>query len=89
MVENFYDELRTVICDVPAHNFLAVLGDFNARLGPEDVPFSLHSETNHNGKYLAEMMTEHGPPCSQYLVQKETREKMDISRLVYRGKTST
>ena len=59
-VETFYEELRAVISDVPAHNFLAVLGDLNARLGPEDVPFSMHSETNRNGKYLAETMTEHG-----------------------------
>jgi hypothetical protein len=60
LVENFYEELGAVIRDVHAHNFLAVLGDFNARLGPEDVPFTFHSETNRNGKYLAETITEHG-----------------------------
>jgi len=59
VVENFYDELSSLISGVPAHNFLSVLGDFNARLGPEDVPFPFHSESNRNGKYLAEMITEH------------------------------
>ncbi|ELT89219.1 hypothetical protein CAPTEDRAFT_186251 [Capitella teleta] len=34
--EAFYEKLGEIIRDVPAHNFLAVLGDFNARLGPED-----------------------------------------------------
>ncbi|KAJ8406462.1 hypothetical protein AAFF_G00300360 [Aldrovandia affinis] len=35
-VEKFYEDLATAVRDVPAHNFLAILGDFNARLGPED-----------------------------------------------------
>ena len=60
VVENYYDELSDIIRGVPAHNFLAVLGDFNARLGPEDAPFTLHDETNRNGKHLTEIMTEHG-----------------------------
>ncbi|KAJ8399549.1 hypothetical protein AAFF_G00409600 [Aldrovandia affinis] len=37
-VEKFYEDLRTTVRDVPAHNFLAILGDFNARLGPENAP---------------------------------------------------
>ena len=35
-VLEFYNELTSVLASVPAHNFLAILGDFNARLGPED-----------------------------------------------------
>ncbi|KAJ3607832.1 hypothetical protein NHX12_024883 [Muraenolepis orangiensis] len=58
-VEKFYDELRTAIHHVPAHNFLVILGDFNARLGPEDAPFTYHNNTNRNGEYLSALLTEH------------------------------
>ena len=58
-VEKFYEELRVAIQTVPSHNFLVILGDLNARLGTEDVPFSFHDETNRNGKYLADLLTEH------------------------------
>ncbi|KAJ3591155.1 hypothetical protein NHX12_009102 [Muraenolepis orangiensis] len=58
-VEKFYDELRTAIHHVPAHNFLVMLGDFNARLGPEDAPFTYHNNTNRNGEYLSALLTEH------------------------------
>nr|CAD11456.1 AP1 endonuclease [Paracentrotus lividus] len=59
VVENYYDDLSDVIRGVPAHNFLAVLGDFNARLGTEDASFTWHDKTNRNGELLAEIMTEH------------------------------
>ena len=58
-VEKFYDDLRTAIHHVPAHNFLIILGDFNARLGPEDAPFTYHTNTNRNGEHLAALLTEH------------------------------
>lgn len=50
--EKFYEDL-TAVRDVPAHNFLAILGDINARLGPMDAPFSLHESTNSNGSHIA------------------------------------
>ena len=31
-VEKFYEDLTTAVRGVPAHNFLAILGDFNARI---------------------------------------------------------
>ncbi|KAJ8413758.1 hypothetical protein AAFF_G00082650 [Aldrovandia affinis] len=58
-LERFYDDLRTAIHHVPAHNFLIILGDFNARLGPEDAPFTYHTNTNRNGEHLAALLTEH------------------------------
>ncbi|KAJ8393714.1 hypothetical protein AAFF_G00057670 [Aldrovandia affinis] len=58
-VEKFYEDLRTTVRDGPAHNFLAILGDFNARLGPEDAPFTYHDSTNRNGEHLAALLTEH------------------------------
>ncbi|XP_059181661.1 craniofacial development protein 2-like [Centropristis striata] len=58
-VEKFYEDLTTSVRDIPAHNFLAILGDFNARLGPEDVPFPYHDSTNRNGTHLTALLMEH------------------------------
>ena len=57
-VESFYDQLHSVIADIPAHNFVAILGDFNARLGTEDARFPYHDVTNRNGGYLSELLCE-------------------------------
>ena len=70
VVEKFYDELRAAIHSVPAHNFLVILGDFNARIGPEDAPFTFHSETNRNGEYLSALLTEHGLLATNTLFRK-------------------
>lgn len=70
VVEKFYDELRATIHSVPAHNFLVILGDFNATRGPEDAPFTFHSETNRNGEYLSALLTEHGLLATNTLFRK-------------------
>lgn len=44
--EKLYEDLRNLLRDVPAHNFLMVLGVLNARFGPEDVLFTYHDTTN-------------------------------------------
>ena len=33
-VEKYYGDLKTALRDVPSHNFLNIVGDFNARLVP-------------------------------------------------------
>ena len=43
----------------PAQNFLIVLGDFNARLGPEDAPHIYHSSTNRNGSHQVVFTLDH------------------------------
>ena len=58
-VEKFYEDLTTAVRGVPAHNFLAILGDFNARIGQEDAPFPYHESTNRNGAYLTALLMEH------------------------------
>ncbi len=58
-VEKFFEELAAVVRDVPAHNFLTILGDFNARLGPADAPFPYHDSTNRNGAFLTAFCMEH------------------------------
>ena len=54
----FYNELRSVVENVPPHNFLSIPGDFNAQLGPDDAKFTFHSETNRNGELLIDLMEE-------------------------------
>ena len=56
--DTFYHGLRSVLSRVPAHNFLSLLGDFNARLGPEDALFTYNLETNRNGEKLVDFMEE-------------------------------
>ena len=68
--EEFYNSLRTAIQQVPAHNFLVILGDFNARLGPEDAPFTYHSSTNSNGEHLSALLVEHGLLAANTLFRK-------------------
>ena len=46
----FYDDLFSVLSRVPAHDFLSLSGDFNARLGPENALFTYNSEINRNEK---------------------------------------
>ena len=57
-VDTFYVVLRSVLSRVPAHNFLSLLGDCNARLGPEDALFTYNSETNRNGEKRVDFMEE-------------------------------
>ncbi|KAJ8351146.1 hypothetical protein SKAU_G00226220 [Synaphobranchus kaupii] len=69
-VERFYEDLGTAISDVPAHKFIAVLGDFNARLGPEEARFAYHDATNRNGEHLATLLTEQELLAANTLFQK-------------------
>ena len=70
-VEQFYKDLRNTLQDVPAHNFLAVVGDFNARLGPDAAPFTLHDETNRNGSLLLDLLVEFGLVAANTQFQKK------------------
>jgi exonuclease III len=60
--DKFYDELYQCVQDVPLHNILLVMGDFNARIG-KDKHFTnsksigqyvFHEESNDNGKRLVD-----------------------------------
>ena len=53
--EEFHNELRATIASIPAHNLVAVGGDFNARMGKEDdndKGWYYHEKTNRNGNLL-------------------------------------
>ena len=58
-MDNFYAQLSSAIQSIPAHHFLAVLGDFNARVGKENETFAYHEATNRNGQYLVDLAQQH------------------------------
>ena len=57
-VLKFYQSLKSVVENVPAHNFLTIAGDFNAKLGPEDALFTFDDKTNRNGEMLLDLIDE-------------------------------
>ena len=62
-IDQFYNTLRSTLENVPAHNFLVILGDFNAKLGSNDAKFTFHANANRNGEHLVDLMEEFNP-CS-------------------------
>ena len=69
--EEFFEELNNTISDIPAHNFLIVMGDFNARLGSDQGRYTYHEETNRNGKHMADLLAEHGLLATNTMFQKK------------------
>ncbi|XP_071480459.1 uncharacterized protein [Diadema antillarum] len=67
---DFDDNLRQAIEAVPRHHFLMVLGDLNARLGPDDVLFTCNDQTNDNGRRLLDVMEEYQLLATNTLFQK-------------------
>ena len=61
--ESFYQQLKKAVSDIPSHNVLITLGDFNARIGRDEHQFnpivvgqySFHDQSNENGKRLVEL----------------------------------
>ena len=57
-METFYDKLEAAYDKCPKHDVKLVLGDFNAKVGKEEIfgqtvgKFSLHEITNDNGMRL-------------------------------------
>ena len=74
-LETFYSKLHKAVASIPAHNFLAVLGKFYARIGSEDFPYSYHDLTNRNGQYLVDFLQEHS------LIATNTQFKKRASKL--------
>ncbi|RXN37861.1 LINE-1 retrotransposable element ORF2 [Labeo rohita] len=60
--DKFYEDLQKCTKDIPIHNVLIILGDFNARIGkdnhlsnPKTIgPHVFHEESNENGKRLVD-----------------------------------
>lgn len=73
-VDRFYNDLRSILDNVPAHNLLFVPGDFNAKLGPNDVKFTFNKETNRNGEKLLDLMEEYNLFASNAQFMKPTNQ---------------
>ena len=61
IAEDFHNTLRHAVSNIPAHNLLLVIGDFNSHLGkdhPEDTGVYYHSTTNRNGHLLRDTLLE-------------------------------
>ena len=56
--DQFYCDLKAVIESIPAHNFVTIAGDFNAKVGTEDANFSFNPSTNRNGEKLLDLAEE-------------------------------
>lgn len=68
----FFEDLVTSVRDVPVHNFLAILGDFNVKPGPQDAPFPYHDSTNRSGAYLTTFLKEHELLAANTMFPKRT-----------------
>ena len=65
---------RSVMENVPAHNFLTIPGDFNAKLGPDDAKFNFHdTETTRNRELLVDFMEEINlfPANTKFIISKK------------------
>ena len=58
VIDIYYEELRGAIENIPQHNELAMIGDFNARIGKDDGTFTYHQHTNRNGSLLLDIVNE-------------------------------
>ena len=58
--DEHYNILSSVIQEIPKHNLLLILGDFNAHLGKEVGKFTYHEKTNNNGRLLTDLAQEAG-----------------------------
>ena len=54
----FYDQLRQAIDSTPAHNFMAILGDMNAKISSTHVKFAHDKRTNENGMRMLDLACE-------------------------------
>ena len=95
-VEDFYDTLRSTLDSVPPHNFLAILGDFNAKLGPDDVKFTYNESSNRNGEMLIDFMEEYNlfssntnfmkPKSQLWTFEYPSGSRAQIDYILYRKK---
>ena len=68
---NYYNSLIEITREIPAHNFLTVIGDFNARVGRDSAKFTYHETTNKNGKYLLDYALENNLVVTNTTFQKK------------------
>ena len=57
-VDTFYEQIRRAVDETPPHNLLALLGDWNAKIGPAHVKHAHDKRTNENGTCLMDLACE-------------------------------
>ena len=71
---NFYEQLQDALENIPTHNTVVLLGDFNARIGQDSHTanprvtgkFTFHDQTNENGELLTSFCERHNLPPTQF-----------------------
>ena len=66
-----YNQLSDAVKEVPKHNMLIVVGDFNAHISKHTAKYSYHEKSNINGKLLIDMAQENGLDISNVNFQKK------------------
>ena len=89
-VDLFYTELKSVVENIPAHNFVTIAGDFNAKIGSSDALFSFNPSTNRNGEKLLDFVDEFQLSISNTRFMKPAKKlwthespKGDLSQIDY------
>ena len=60
----FYNKLSSLVCSIPKHNVLIIIGDMNAQIGKNiNNKFSLYNLSNRNGEHLTDSTIENRLPC--------------------------
>ena len=73
VAEEFHTNLRSAVSQLPAHNMLLVIGDFNAHLSKNHVSDPLwyfHQTTNRNGELLRDTLEEAQLEATNHRFQK-------------------
>ncbi|XP_022109772.1 craniofacial development protein 2-like [Acanthaster planci] len=78
-VELIYEQLTAAVRSMPALNVVAILVDFNSRLGSDNVPYTCHYTTRRNGTLMYGFMTEH-----QLLAADTEFQRKYGNRLIFR-----
>ena len=73
-VAEFYSDLSEVISEIPPHNQVYICGDFNAKLGSDNVRNCFHEETNRNGEYLFNMLETFDLVAANTIFEKPSRK---------------
>ena len=67
----FYNELSSLVPNIPKHNVFVIGGDMNAQIGKNvNLKFSLHDSSNRNGQHLTDSTLENRLTCLNTKFQK-------------------
>ena len=67
----FYEELSSLVRNIPKHNLLIIGGDMNTQFGKNrNNKYSLHNTSNRNGQHLTDFMIENRLTCLNTNYQK-------------------